>query len=146
MAKKRFSKIEREDMIATLVDLFPGEVFNKKSGVKLAEILAVASGPKNMSTVLSKYRAGYVIGVTPSGRKSRHTGDEVALSLEGNDAATVIKAAEILLGLERGTLVEKYEGMGPGHARMNAGNRIRGAFKRGEATIVEIDKALASKA
>ena len=64
--------------------------------------------------------------------------------LAGAEPLAVIWAAERLLGLESGELATKYAHLNPGQKRMNAGNRIRAAIKRGDATIDDLKKAWAA--
>ena len=142
----KITKEERAALIAQLAIVCPGQKLGRKSSVDLLDILAKALGdaPQNMSAILAKYRPHYIVSTTPNGRKSRCNGDDVAAELEGYDALQVIKAAEILCELETGTLVAKYQGMNPGQARMNAGNRIRGAVRRGDIEADEIAAAINS--
>lgn len=100
--------------------------------------------PLTMSKTMAKHRAKYVATASASGRKSLHNGDELAKVLEYKDHNAVVAAAEQLLELETGTLATKYAKLNNGQKRMNAGNRIRGALKRGEITIEEIKGAFAA--
>lgn len=86
----------------------------------------------NMSRQLQKYRGGYQECVTASGNKSLNNGDEVASWLEGKDWAEVCRLADEVLGEEPGFHATKYERLNPGQRRMNSGNRIRAAVKRGD--------------
>lgn len=97
---------------------------------------------KNMSKTLNKYRAGYEPSISASGRKSLNTGDAVAHLLAGMDAITVVQVAEAVLGFEGGELVEKYNNLNNGQKRMNAGNRIRSAVKRGDITVKDLEKVV----
>ena len=100
-------------------------------------------GESKMGKVLKRYRPTYSVSITPNGRKSRCNGDDIAMALEGCTYATVAAAAEQLLGLKAGEVFSRYSHMNPGQGRMNAGNRIRAAFKRGDITIEQIQKAVA---
>ena len=97
---------------------------------------------KNMSGTMQKYRAKYEPSISASGRKSLNTGDDVAHLLAGMEPKAVVAAAERLLGMKVNELWAKYEKLNIGQQRMNAGNRIRGAVKRGEATIAQVKKAI----
>jgi len=88
--------------------------------------------PAAMTDVLDRYRERYVIGLTHSGRKSLHNGDELAAALEGMSHVQVATIAELLLGLEDGELLSRYWKLNHGQIRMNSGNRIRAALKRGD--------------
>ena len=97
---------------------------------------------RNMSKILQKYAPGYQPTVAVSGRKSLNNGDTIADLLAGMDPDQIIWAAERILGLEAGELAEKYDGLNRGQKRMNAGNRIRAAIKRGDLTMDEVYKQL----
>jgi len=98
--------------------------------------------PKSMSRTLNKYRTGYEPTVAYSGRVSLNTGDDVAVLLAGLAPDAVIRVAEQLLGLEDGELMTRYAGLNPGQRRMNGGNRIRAAIKRGDATVDDLKAVL----
>lgn len=87
---------------------------------------------KKMNAQLRAARVRYVPCVTASGNKSLRTNDPVAELLEGRDVDTVYTIVEGKLGLAKGTLAAKYEKLNPGQKRMNAGNMLRNAIKRGE--------------
>lgn len=95
-----------------------------------------------MSKTLAKYRVNYQPSIAPSGRKSLNTGDKLATILAGMEPLAVIRLAEQVLGLEAGELLTKYEHLNRGQQRMNAGNRIRAAVKRGDITIEGVEDAL----
>lgn len=90
-----------------------------------------------MSKILAKARSRYVATKTPKGRTSATCGDSVSKLMQGMDLDQALNFAEECLGLGQGALHEKYDGLNPGHARMNAGNRVRGAINRGDITIEE---------
>lgn len=98
--------------------------------------------PRGMASTLNKYRAKYADAVSSNGRKSKKCGDEVSNLLEAKTPEQVLGAAEVLLGLETGELVSRYASLNPGQRRMNGGNRIRAAIKRGDVTIDQLTKAL----
>ena len=113
----------------------------KKADIEaaLAELLDDESeASREMSATLAKYRSRYTVSVAPSGRKSLNNGDEIAEILEGRDAKEVLVIAEQLLGLEAGELQVKYERLNVGQKRMNGGNRIRSAIKRGDVTVDDL--------
>lgn len=95
-----------------------------------------------MASTLNKYRTGYEDTASHSGRLSKHNGDDVAAALAGAAPEAVIAAAELLLSLEVGELAAKYAHLNPGQRRMNAGNRIRAAVKRGDLDAVAVTKAM----
>ena len=93
---------------------------------------------------MRKYRARYVKtgGVAGGTSASLDNDDPTARALRGATPEAVMKAAEILTGLEPGTLATRYAERNNGAKRMNAGNIIRGALKRGDTTAEAIAKAL----
>jgi hypothetical protein len=99
-------------------------------------------GGRGMAGTLAKYRTHYTTSVSPSGRKSLNNGDPIAAVLEGRDATEVLRIAEELLDFAPGELVAKYERLNPGQRRMNGGNRIRSAIKRGDITIDQLEAAV----
>lgn len=90
-----------------------------------------------MAGVLANYRAGYVPSIAASGKKSLSNGDEVAKALEGKTAVEVLQIADSLLGLPSGALQSQYARLNPGQQRMNAGNRLRAALKKGTIAVVD---------
>ncbi len=90
-----------------------------------------------MAGVLANYRAGYVPSIAASGKKSLSNGDAVAKALEGKAAEEVLQIADSLLGLPNGTLQSQYARLNPGQQRMNAGNRLRAAVKKGTVAVVD---------
>jgi len=97
---------------------------------------------KSMSSTMLKYRKAYEPSLSASGRKSLNSGDEIAHLLSGLEPRAVISAAERLLDLKTDELWDKYANLNLGQQRMNAGNRIRGAVKRGDATVKDVKKAI----
>jgi hypothetical protein len=87
-----------------------------------------------MAKQLAKYRETYVVGIAPSGRKSLHNGSVIALMLEG-------LTLEDVYTLTRGMLGEDFSGryarLNQGSQRMNLGNRLRAAHKKGDNALVE---------
>lgn len=94
-------------------------------------------GGNKMAGILANYRAGYVPSIAASGKKSLSNGDAVAKALEGINAQEVLLMAESLLGLPSGTLQSQYARLNPGQQRMNAGNRLRAALKKGTIAVVD---------
>ncbi len=98
--------------------------------------------PNTMAGTMAKYRAGYLPSVAASGRKSLNNGDAIAAVLEGREAKEVLQIAERLLGFADGELQARYERLNVGQRRMNGGNRIRSAVKRGDVTIEQLQAAV----
>lgn len=105
-------------------DLFPYEEEATEQGGRMAGILA-------------KYRARYVPSVAASGKKSLHAGDTVAKALEYTELDYVYGVAADLLSIPLEDLKSKYEHLNLGSQRMNLGNRLRAAYKRGEESVVK---------
>lgn len=104
---------------------------------------------QKMTRTLDRYKGGYVTSQTASGTRSQHTGDDLAFALAGSTPSEVAAAAERVLDLGAGFLVSldfsgKYDALNPGQVRMNSGNRIRAAIKRGDITIDQAITALAA--
>lgn len=104
---------------------------------------APSGGAYRMSEHLAKYRGGYTPTVSYSGSKSHHNGDDLASLLAASPPDVAIAAAERVCDLEPGTLAVKYDHMNPGQKRMNAGNRIRAAMKRGDVNLDQVAKVVA---
>lgn len=94
-----------------------------------------------MSNQLRRYRVRYVPTTAYSGRKSMNNADDVAVTLAGMTPKQVCDLAEKVCGLPQGSLWAKYESLNPGQQRMNSGNRIRAAIKRGDVTTESVVKA-----
>ncbi len=118
----------------------------KATKATIAALIADAAEPTVVSQAaqLARYKGGYEATVSSSGNASLHNGDDVALTLSGTTPAAIVTAAELLLGLEAGSLTERYANLNEGQRRMNAGNRIRGAHKRGDVTCDQIAAAIAA--
>ena len=97
---------------------------------------------KSMSATMLKYRTKYEPSLSAAGRKSLNNGDDIAHLLSSLDARDVVHLAEKALGLKANELWDKYAHLNRGQQRMNAGNRIRGAVKRGELTVAKVKKVL----
>ena len=88
-----------------------------------------------MSNQLKKYRGNYVVSVAGSGAKSLSNGDDLAKFLELKTPEQVCKLADEVCGAVPGFHEAKYERLNPGQQRMNAGNKIRARWKKGEWSI-----------
>ncbi len=102
-----------------------------------AEASDVGEEPKKktMAAQLRAARPRYVPTTTASGNKSLRCTDAVAELLEGRDVNAVYTIVEGKLNLAPGSLRAKYENLNVGQKRMNAGNLLRNAVKRGEVTV-----------
>jgi hypothetical protein len=88
--------------------------------------------PVTMSEKLRRARVNYVTGVTASGNKSLHTDDELAAFLEHKSLEAVLALADEFTPLDTGTHADRYASLNPGSQRMNAGNKLRAALRRGD--------------
>ncbi len=89
-----------------------------------------------MTEQLKKYRERYMLSIAKSGKKSLNNGDPVARALEYLDWQEVMAVASQLLLIEYVVLEAKYAHLNLGARRMNCGNRIRAAYKKGDARVV----------
>lgn len=96
------------------------------------ETVELTVGQK-MAKQLRDARPRYRPTTTSTGNRSLCNGDPIAVLLEGRSPEEVMSIVEGKLGLGKGALVEKYAKLNPGQKRMNAGNLLRNAVKRGEA-------------
>jgi hypothetical protein len=120
---------------------------NKATKADLAAAFHVEqTAPRRMKDQMAAYRGGYTEAVSASGNKSLHNGDDTATTLAGMEPEAVVALAEAVLGMETGSLWAKYQNLNKGQQRMNAGNRIRNAIKRGDINHGDIDNAAATMA
>lgn len=94
-----------------------------------------------MSKTLNAYKPTYKPTITHNGTKSLNNGDAIAEALTAMVPLDVVLFAEKMLGKE-GELTERYAHLNPGQKRMNSGNLIRGAIRRGDLTEEEVAAAL----
>ena len=85
-----------------------------------------------MAEALRKARARYVKTTRPNGAATAHNGDVIAKELRDYEPEDVCKLADRIFALPIGTHLAKYEHLNNGQKRMNAGNRIRGAWRKQE--------------
>ena len=111
---------------------------NASQRLELETLMAdVPTGIKpTQSQQLAAYRSRYHATVTASGNSSLNNGDPVALELAGKSAIEVMALADTHCPIKGGqTHAAKYERLNEGSKRMNAGNKLRAAFKRGDWAI-----------
>lgn len=106
----------------------------KKPKPKAKKKAKVKEKPSQADT-MKKYRDKYVPTKTAEGNHSKHCGDPVAEKLAALTLPETLTLAEKVCGFKKGELATKYERLNPGSQRMNAGNRIRAAIKRGDVEI-----------
>ena len=130
----------RNEVIAFLSKVWPDGDYKgvtKADLLWLVDIVGVLAqtGGRGMSETLLRYRQRYEATTAYSGRSSLHNGDPIAEHFAGMSPLEVMQEAENLLGLDNGELVARYENLNPGQQRMNAGNRVRAAIKRGDLDV-----------
>ena len=77
---------------------------------------------------------------------SLNNGDNTAQMLAMLEPERVVALAEkVLPGIKRGELKKKYAALNRGMKRMNAGNRIRAAIKKGTVTEAQVKRAITGK-
>ena len=81
---------------------------------------------------------------TAAGRGTLNNGDQIAIAFEVLNAAQVNTIADTLLKVAKGFHGKKYAKLNTGMQRMNSGNRIRAAVKRGDITIKDVTKLAAA--
>ena len=99
------------------------------------QLEAEVVGKPTQAQQLAKYREHYVPAVTAAGNMSAHNGDPVAMALVGKDADAVMLLADAVCPIKGGQTHEaRYQGLNEGSKRMNAGNKLRAAYRRGDWT------------
>lgn len=98
-----------------------------------------------MSETLRKYRQGYAKTTSYNGNHSLDNGDQVAELMRGMSPQEACALADKAFGESEFHHWEKYQHLNPGSRRMNAGNRIRAAVRRGDLTIEQLRDAVAGK-
>lgn len=99
---------------------------------------------RSMSATLRKHRSRYVHTDGYNGL-SINCGDDVAQALRMCEPERVVRIAEAVLpNVKRGDLTKRYAKLNPGQQRMNSGNRIRAALKRGAITKTALKRAITS--
>lgn len=88
-----------------------------------------------MNEHMAKYKYRYTHISSAEGNSSLCNGDDVAQRLAGKTPKDVLALAERLLGIE---LKAKYSKLNPGQIRMNCGNRLRSAVKKGAIKLSDI--------
>ena len=97
---------------------------------------------RSAAATLAKYRVNYVKTDGYAGL-SINTGDDTATKLRMFEPDRVVAIAEAVLpGIKAGELAKRYAKLNPGMRRMNSGNRIRAAIKKGTITKTALNKAL----
>jgi len=92
---------------------------------------------KLMGRTLRRYAVGYVTVTNANKAKTKVCGDALSLALKDLQPEEVAELASELLDKP----ANLYDGLNPGQVRMNWGNRLRAAVKRGD---LEEDSVLAA--
>ena len=140
----RIDAMKKKDLVAMAVEAgtHTKSAANKIRKEDLAALFHVEQPTlRRMKAQLDAYRHTYQDTVSSSGNKSLHNGDGVASKLAGMEPRDVVALAERLLEMEEGSLWAKYQNLNKGQQRMNAGNRIRNAVKRGDITTEQVEAA-----
>jgi hypothetical protein len=85
-----------------------------------------------MAEALRKARVHYVKDRRPSGAATAHNGDVIARELRDYEPKEVCGLCDRCFDLPKGSTFAKYEHLNNGQQRMNAGNRIRSAYAKGD--------------
>ena len=96
---------------------------------------------RSMAETLRKHRGKYAHTDGYNG-VSINNGDDTAQMLRMCEPDRVVRVAEIVLDLEKGSLAERYAKLNNGQRRMNAGNRIRAALKKKTVTKTALKRAI----
>ena len=99
---------------------------------------------RSAAATLRKYRSKYVHTDGYAGL-SINNGDDVADTLKMCEPDRVVRIAEkVLPNVKSGDLAKRYAKLNPGMRRMNCGNRIRAALKKGAITKTALKRAITS--
>lgn len=95
-----------------------------------------------MAQQLQSHRANYVKTLGVNNKGSMDNDDQTARQLRAMDPDVVVTLAEVVTGQPTGSLTTAYANLNRGQRRMNAGNRIRNAIKRGDITMADVKAAM----
>jgi hypothetical protein len=111
-----------------------------KKDLPAEEIAVELTVGQQMASTLRKHRVGYAVTKSYSGKPSLDNGGDLAVFLRGKTPQEVMELAErVLQGVNTGDLAKKYGKLNAGQKRMNAGNLLRNAMKRGEIKMKDLD-------
>lgn len=131
------------NLIAALVAVAAHHVANGTEYVEQAE--AAEEHSSAMSNTLQKYRPDYVKTTSYSGSASLDNGDDVAALLRGLSPDETCAVADAAFNLPEFSHWERWQHLNPGSRRMNAGNRIRAAVRRGDLTVEQLAELVGAK-
>jgi hypothetical protein len=98
-----------------------------------------------MSETLRKYRQTYAKTTSYNGNHSLDNGDPVAEAMRGMSPSEACALADKVFGEPEFHHWEKWQHLNPGSRRMNAGNRIRAAYRREDFTLEQLQAWAAGK-
>lgn len=135
---ERIEAREWDEARATAAELRERRL-NKSQVAQVEELLdQIPEAVYTMSGQLTKYRTGYTLTITATGNKSLSNGDDLAKFLEGKTTKEVCELADRWTPNKDGQPhEERYKRLNPGQQRMNAGNKLRAAWKKGAIMITE---------
>jgi hypothetical protein len=120
------------------------ELFNEEKKIRLSQIVSVREPRSyNMSNHIRPYRAKYETTRNATGRKTKICGDDLSQALRTLLPNQAVRLAAKLL--DRDDVLTKYESLNPGQQRMNSGNLLRNAIKRGDLELADVLNAIAGK-
>ena len=96
------------------------------------------TGYQGSMLALKKAKEHYVVVAKANGSKSINNGDAIATLLLNLTLDEVAFLADEVKEVAIGTHKAKYSHLNNGQIRMNCGNVVRGAIKRGTKTVEEI--------
>ena len=109
-----------------------------QDGIEAHDLEEGAALSGKMSNQLSKYRVGYKPSVAASGAKSLNNGDDLARFLEYKEAKLVCMYADEFTPIKDGqSHWDRYARLNEGQRRMNSGNKLRAAIRRGDLVVNE---------
>lgn len=107
-----------------------GEIDGVEEALEEAETAA-----SKMAEALRKARVRYEKTRRPEGAASADCADLIAKELRDYEPLEVAALADRCFDLPKGTHAEKYAHLNNGQIRMNSGNKIRAAYKKGDDAI-----------
>lgn len=113
----------------------PTEAVEYSEAISVAEesVEDEEDGKEEPLSRIKKYVKNYETVLASSGKKSKDSGDRVAVELRGLTLDAVYEAVATALDTDIETLVAKYQHLNGGQRRMCLGNLLRGHYRRQEA-------------
>lgn len=126
--ESRRLKADQKELLASLLDLLATFHVEQDEDEEEEETGTMASQ-------LRKYRERYQSCIAASGSKSLNNGDLLAQFLEYKDHDAVMALADEHTPIEGQTHAQRYAKLNNGQKRMNAGNKLRAAIKKGDLEV-----------